>query len=311
MQGKYLLFTYNIGSYRHLPFIVGKLFYAGWVACEANIFAKKEMEEAEDWETISTAEQLARIDNKRDSIVHGRQATLNKFPFNTTTEVCNNISELLFRDIAAMYPMQIVGAWTAFEVLAGDLWIHAVNRKPGRLAGLSGLSNAVSELARGRTIKFNKSQKAEGGDAPGKSIKVELIGQVTNQSFDLSNRMGTFLSEAKRASFTSLSEIRRAYSSAFATEEEYDNARPLLVALADERLDVLTLMRNLLVHRAGDADDVYIKESSKIASAPKIDPGNKMFLNGEITRKQVESAVSCAMSLVQGMDQWMTTTPKV
>ncbi len=312
IQGKYALFALNITPHHQLPNFVGKLFWAGWETCQANIDSRKWLEsEVEGWSQLQIAEQLQKIERKRNIILGwNRTPEQLDLTYGSTTDVLRQLPERLYVNIADMYPMQIVGAWAAFEILAGDLWIHAMNRKPGRLASLSGLSNAVTELARGKAVKFNRSQKNEDRDVPGKSVKVELIGQVTNQSFDLSNCMGTFLSEAKRVSFTTLSDIRKAYATAFATQEEFDNARPLLMAMADERLDVLSLLRNLLVHRAGNADEVCIKDSAKVASAPKIKLGHKLFLDGEITRTQVEASVLCAMSLVKGIDLWLSTTPK-
>lgn len=176
---------------------------------------------------------------------------------------------------------------------------------------MAGQSNAVFEISKNRQFKPSKPQHQSGqeqGDVPGKSIKIETLGRITNGSFDLSGSMGVLLVEAKRVSFTSLFEIRKAFSSTFASMDQYDNATMLLAALADKRLDVLSLLRNLLVHRAGVADAEYIEASLIIPTAPQMQLGHKIPLDGEITRTQVETAVSCAMSLVKGVDQWLSAT---
>ncbi len=123
VQSYYQIFASNIESYQKLPFIIGKLYYAGWVASQADALAREEVK-FDGWDDLNEQEKWDRIDNKRWELAERVTVPQPAFPFNSVQDICARLPERLFKDIAAMYPMQIVGAWAAFEILAGDLWVY-------------------------------------------------------------------------------------------------------------------------------------------------------------------------------------------
>ena len=82
----------------------------------------------------------------------------------------------------------VLTTWTAFEVLAGDLWEAALNIHPAELAELKGTTRGWGRV----------SNQTEGSD--GQAANKEKAGEIriktayTQQyGYDLSNRMGTVL----------------------------------------------------------------------------------------------------------------------
>jgi hypothetical protein len=110
--------------------------------------------------------------------------------------------------------------WTAFEVLAGDLWESVLNEHPHGLAALDGKDESKKEIA---------------------------LNLLQRHHFDLSKLMGTILKP--KYNFTALDSTRRAYFAAFAKDREEISS-----AITDTLLDALNLMRNLIVHKAAVID---------------------------------------------------------
>ena len=152
----------------------------------------------------------------------------------------------------AIMSLQIVLAWTAFEVLAGDLWREAVNAHP---TGLSDLRGSVGNSA--------KTTKAAGDQRDGKSISLV---QLQKYKFNVSKSMGTLLIDERKVSFTSLEDIQIAYKRAF-----FEHADSILGNLNDWSLNALSVLRNLIVHRSLVCDDSYIDRTSegKLPQLPK------------------------------------------
>jgi len=123
---------------------------------------------------------------------------------------------------------QLLNAWTAFEVLSGDLWVAALNENPAKL---------VQPFI----------QAAEKN--PEKTIPISAIQKV---GYDLAHSMGTILRETGRANFISLSSTRRVYEKTFG-----ETFPPIF---KDENLRILELVRNLLAHRAGEIDERFLNE---------------------------------------------------
>ena len=115
--------------------------------------------------------------------------------------------------IQGLYRSIIVLGWTAFEAMAGDLWVSALNTCPAELAQLTGTPNRVSKMASARLTPAQSGLQ-------GKSKTVDLndIQRLTRGSYDLSSRMGDLLKD--RFKFIALKGIREAYSSAFSEREK-------------------------------------------------------------------------------------------
>jgi len=122
----------------------------------------------------------------------------------------------------------VVLIWSAFEVLARDIFIDLLNQYPS-------LADRLLANAAGR-----------------KRFTVEKIDWQTLSSFgfNLSSNLGTLL--AQRADLDDIQTIRDAFGALF------PNAGKCNQSLADYRLWHLYQTRNLIVHRRGVVDQRYI-----------------------------------------------------
>jgi hypothetical protein len=118
--------------------------------------------------------------------------------------------------------------WSAFEVLATDLFCLLANRDP-RIAALL--------MKNDRTRKLYQQR--------------DLVSALEEHGYDLSHTMGDILLSQCR--LDDLDTIRTLYDVLFPRHES------LRQALADDRLWRLNKTRNLIVHRAGIADQQFRK----------------------------------------------------
>jgi hypothetical protein len=125
----------------------------------------------------------------------------------------------------------VVLTWSAFEVLARDLFVCLLNEKPA-------LSNQL--LA----TPFNR-----------KRFSAERIDWSTlaGYDFDLSSRIGSYL--ISKADLTNIASIREIYSALF------PDAVDLQKKLADRRLWMLHQKRNTIVHKRGVVDQQYLSST--------------------------------------------------
>lgn len=168
----------------------------------------------------------------------------------------------------------VIGAWSAFESMAGDLWEQALNLNPEDLA----------QLKRGKN-----------DNAQSKSIELDII---KFHKFDLRNKMGTIL--RCRYEFSRLSSIREAYDAAFKTI-----AHKIDAALKNDALDALSVVRNVLVHSAGRADEQYLRRAKGIQSLPKARLNELLPLDGEMVVGLIKPAMIQASNLLGAVDDWL------
>jgi hypothetical protein len=197
----------------------------------------------------------------------------------------------------------VVGTWTAFESLAGDLWEAALNANQRRLAQLRGNEKRIAKLvetkkrANGVELQIPKKRQATG-----ESRKVDLsaIHTITEGACDLSGLMGTLLRANGSFSFASLDGIRAAYSVAF----HGSKVRRVENALACRALDALSAVRNAIVHKAGKADQEYLDETVGVPRAPRVATVNdKIPLNGEIVWEIVSPVLQRSISLIDSVNE--------
>src|ERR1700689_4245125 len=171
--------------------------------------------------------------------------------------------------------------------------------QPRYLAGLAGDGDRIDKLSREslKSQQKEKTRKSEenenwpdyslGDPLSQRAIALGVISKVTKGEYDLRGKMGVLLTEAKRVQFTTLDGIREAYSLAFS--ERVRQARPDRIdkALADKRIDSLSAVRNLIVHKAGVADAEYADRAKGAPSAPQIKEGDALQLDGEVCRSLI------------------------
>jgi hypothetical protein len=135
----------------------------------------------------------------------------------------------------ALFQSYITTMWTVFETLAGDLWEAAINEKPNQLAQLNGLAR---RLKKGKQPPPDSSVSSS-DRREGKSVK---LASLQYYNWDLTGKMGTVL--RTRYDFVRLEGIRIAYAEAFS-----ENADDLDKILLDDALDILSALRNVIVHK--------------------------------------------------------------
>jgi len=190
------------------------------------------------------------------------------------------LSRDFYMEVDWLMSMQIVGAWTAFETLFGDLWEAALNAHPEGLADLKGKSK----------------QKVKGDDDGRRMVQISLLQKF---KYDLSKVMGTMLKD--KVDFTSLNGARDAYALAF-----WEHADSIHEALANPAFRAISAMRNLIVHKAGICDTEYERNSKGLQNLiPHLEPGCILTLDGEILARTLVPALKCAMQLIRAVDAWI------
>jgi hypothetical protein len=194
----------------------------------------------------------------------------------------------------SIFSSQIVCAWTAVETLLGDLWEAALNSHPHGLSDLKGVPKRVQRRA--LKIKNEKNSMAEREKVW--SIPLTEVNRVTRGTYDLSNGMGSVLRES--FSFVRLEAIREAYSCAF--HENFDGVDS---ALSDNSIDAINIARNVIVHRAGKADQEYASRSKKFPELPQLNVSEQFPLTAEVSNKLITPAISTCAKLIQAVDNWV------
>ena len=157
----------------------------------------------------------------------------------------------------------IVLCWGAFEVLARDTFVTLLNLQPQLAETL--LRDPVAKR------RFELS-------------KVSLETLATHE-FDLSGKMGTIL--AQQQDLSDLHSIKAVYEALFPTD---NNLRD---TLTDIDLRVLSQRRNLVVHRRGIIDDLYIK-----AVDCEQEVGEKLRILPDELEKYIRCSASPASALL-------------
>jgi hypothetical protein len=210
----------------------------------------------------------------------------------------------------AILALLITGTWTAFEALAGDLWESAVNVCPEPLARLRGRKREIELEVADRVRKqigsagtkktkpnSEDSQSGQQGRQESKQVFLDSIVEVTGNSFDLRKKMGELL--RTRYEFSTLESARQAYSSAFWCE-----CAQIRDSLADISIDSLSLVRNLLVHKAGVADQKYV-DKMPATFAPVLNLKQPLKLDGTMVCDLVNPVVNQAVNLIKSVDEWI------
>jgi hypothetical protein len=173
-------------------------------------------------------------------------------------------------DLDAMFRAQIILAWSAFEVLAGDLWEAAINTCPERLI------------------------------RSGSTLSIDTIRSVTKRSYNLEGKLGSAL--AVEQDFAKLVLVRDAYGKTFK-----EHAKGIKTILNDRYLDALSAVRNVLVHNSGTMDADYEKDYKSCRRLiPQPERGGKLPLDAGLVRKLLSHVRDTGAKLVKEIDLWLT-----
>lgn len=186
-----------------------------------------------------------------------------------------NVHPEIATGIDAIMRAQITLAWTAFEILSGDLWIAALNERPKPLA-----------------TNFARGTQDKGQD---KSIPISVLAKYGNHDFNLSASMGTVFAQQKKADFTSLQTTSLAFEKAFGRKLEFLNAPDLIL---------LEKVRNIILHCGGLVDQAFMDELRhvKLHTDPDcagLDVGVRFPINPNMSTRLVAASIDAGKALVK------------
>jgi hypothetical protein len=156
----------------------------------------------------------------------------------------------------------IVAAWSAFEVLAGDLWEVAVNRCP---------------MVYGARV-------LQGFDWDKKTF------QDSSAHLLLRRRIGTLAVQRQKVSFKNNRACHSAFKVILGEHEKLDE----LLSNRNDNLRQLAAYRHVLVHRGGHADAKFNEDSGLSVPLNKLIP-----LQGETVGRMLTEASNTAVRLMQ------------
>jgi len=235
----------------------------------------------------------------------------------------------------------LLGAWTAFETFAADLWVAVLNAHPHVLSNLDGEKKRIQEHADKLLAEAKKpthpangpeherSQNEESSDDreedeqtdersqpskqdEGKMIAIKAIRDATKGSFNLAGKMGDLL--RRKQDFTSVPSIREAYSLAFCHKKPKKKLRGVRdaveTALAASAIDALAAVRHVIIHKAGKVDADYKKHYGKLPTSLRVQVGSQLPLDGEIVKNLTDPVFACSIKLFTAIDTWLDAQKK-
>ena len=120
----------------------------------------------------------------------------------------------------------------------------------------------------------------------------------------IANHPGWFLhlTGSEDFNFQKRKSIRFSYENAFVGDGKIKNS------LNEQCVDALALIRNLIVHKAGAVDQIFLDQcNEKYLTAWAALPIHKTFEpDGEIFRKLIDPNVKCGCRLIKAVDKWLS-----
>jgi hypothetical protein len=171
----------------------------------------------------------------------------------------------------------IVGAWTAFETLAGDLWEEAINAHP-------------------KTLATRASQLRAGEQKP--SISFDRLGKF---GFNLAGIMGTLLRESRNNPFQTLEQIAETYQYTFPNGPHVSRKE----FWKDKDIFAVSLLRNVIAHRAGVADHKFIGKAESDARLAHFKEDAEIQLDGALVSELLTGLFAFAKKAIHSVDGWI------
>jgi hypothetical protein len=201
--------------------------------------------------------------------------------------------------IEALLSAILMGAWTAFESSASDLWRRAVNLRPFSL----GEYCWQSRKSKAKDIEDTSAEREQR-----KSVPFALLKE---HRYDISKVIGSILEERRVVNFDSLGGIRAAFEATFMLDETHPSTK-LKDIFDHHNADMISLqaMRNLLAHRGGVVDQSFLDEVSKSSKyLSELSLGSNLPLDGEFIAKYVDVSSKMSVELIRYVDKWLQDKP--
>jgi len=178
----------------------------------------------------------------------------------------------------ALLSTVVLESWTAFETLASDLWVTAVDKGPKEV--------------RLRVANSSRLLKPDDNIGPKELLDAE---------HDPSSNYGSSLRELGRVSFQKLDYIKRFYSIAF----DY-NFDKLFNEAEGGYITALSAFRNVLIHNSSKADKKFLKQVEPFPDFKQIAKDDSLALDGETVLKLRNSAMLLGQELIKFVDNILT-----
>jgi hypothetical protein len=174
----------------------------------------------------------------------------------------------------------VLAVWTAFETLAADLWYVALDYGPGEW----------------RTRVLSKSSNFKKRD------NLDNEGVDLSKAADPQKQYGSALRDTDRISFQKLRYIKFWYKTVLGQGvDKIFKEAPLIQALF--------AVRNVINHKAGIADNTYLKAVASFPELNTIKLGQLIQLDGEVAREMENAALLIGGNLVLLIDEILTPKP--
>jgi hypothetical protein len=171
--------------------------------------------------------------------------------------------------VEAMLAAMVMGAYAAFETLAADLWVAAVNCHP--------------------TLATNWLEKNQDKQIPGSVL--------AGYGFNTSGCMGTVLHDTKKVTFESLFDVKKHYALAFkgAVDDVFDHIDDLRMA---------EKTRHLFAHRGGLIDQKFKEQMKDYPEYAGATVGERLRLIGPVAGHHVTACARSGVALLKAVDTW-------
>lgn len=269
-----------------------------WLFLEAdyNVYGKLRLSPAD----VANKEMQARVADERQRLLMELNRELWKDPKNYDQRRLDRGLEFLtayldsrdwLRDgVDSTFSGAIVNVWTAFETLAADLWVVCVNLRP-RLGSIALATEPGSDDTEEQVVAKARKQHR---------FTVQKLFNTPN----VMNSIGTLLRD-DWAKFTRREGILDAYFTVFGRDEER-----LKFILKSEKLKHLSALRNVLVHKAGVADEEFLRMTKNDSRLSQFSSGEKVLLNGEIVCEFCNEVERLGSELIKFVDDWLHKNPQ-
>jgi hypothetical protein len=189
--------------------------------------------------------------------------------------------------ITAILSSVLLGSWTAFEVLAGDLWVAALNDRP-RL-GFAALDADKSDS--------DSDEEKERKDKVKFTLPVKLLRKY---KYDLKTRMGSVL--RKKWDFARRVEAKEAYLKTF---RKPSDKHVLESIFDDQKLIWMAAIRNSIVHDGAIADHEFTCQIKRHPQLRTVKEGESIPLRGSLVREFIDAASQRGLELIKFVDDWL------
>jgi hypothetical protein len=200
----------------------------------------------------------------------------------------------------ALLAATLLGTWTAFEAIATDLWVAAVNDRPMTLG--------VNAIMAPRSSGLESRRAGDADDVSSHSLSLDVLREFR---FDLKNQIGTMLWRKRKFDFNTVSGVQQAYTAAFCERDKKGNNRGVHKDIKDAfsesafaDISVLEAIRHVLIHRGGMADKPFVERVKRHPHLSKIEERERIEVDGQMVRTYTSAVCAGAARLVRGLDAW-------